>query len=59
MFVLRHQCQKRGVTLAGYYLKNYGHLVPPAVEFWEYDEENHEAACIRMALGQREARLRL
>jgi hypothetical protein len=50
MFVLRHECSKRGLTLAAYYLKTYGHLVPPDVEFWEYDEMAHDAACIRPAL---------
>jgi hypothetical protein len=40
MFVLRHGCDRRGVTLATYYLRNYGHLVPDDVEFWEYDDEN-------------------
>jgi len=44
MFVLRHTCERRGVTLASYYLKNYSHLVPDDVEFWEYDEELGTAA---------------
>ncbi|MGV8867866.1 MAG: hypothetical protein ACOH2S_13145 [Janthinobacterium svalbardensis] len=39
MFVLRHTCERRGITLASYYLKNYSHLIPDDVEFWEYDEE--------------------
>ncbi len=50
MFVLRHECSKRGLTLAAYYLKNYGHLVPPDVEFWEYDEAARDAVCIRPVL---------
>ncbi|MFM0227090.1 hypothetical protein [Paraburkholderia dipogonis] len=49
MFVLRHECAKRRLTLAAYYLRNYGHLVPPDVEFWEYDETKHEALCVRPA----------
>ncbi|KVD89208.1 hypothetical protein WI90_18775 [Burkholderia ubonensis] len=50
MFVLRDECAKRGLTLAAYYLKNYGHLVPSDVEFWEYDETERDAACIRPAI---------
>jgi hypothetical protein len=50
MFVLRHECSKRGLTLATYYLKTYGHLVPPDVEFWEFDEMARDAICIRPAL---------
>ncbi|CAJ0893663.1 hypothetical protein R20233_03758 [Ralstonia sp. LMG 32965] len=51
MFVLRHECERRGVTLATYYLKAYGHLVPSNVEFWEYDETTQEATCLRPAAG--------
>jgi hypothetical protein len=49
MFVLRHECEKRSVTLAAYYLKNYGHLIPDGVEFWEYDETAQDAKCVRLA----------
>lgn len=49
MFVLRHQCEKRGITLASYYLQNYGHLIPRDVEFWEYDETACDALLIRPA----------
>ncbi|MCA8114956.1 hypothetical protein [Burkholderia cepacia] len=49
MFVLRDECSKRGLTLATYYLKNYDHLIPPDVEFWEYDESAHDAVCVRFA----------
>uniref|UniRef100_E1T7F7 Uncharacterized protein n=1 Tax=Burkholderia sp. (strain CCGE1003) TaxID=640512 RepID=E1T7F7_BURSG len=51
MFVLRHECEKRRITLASYYLKNYGHMVPPDVEFWEYDETTHEALCVRPSVA--------
>lgn len=44
MFVLRDFSSKRGETLAGYYLRTYGHLVPKGVEFWEYNESTSEAA---------------
>lgn len=42
MFVLKDTCSRRGVTLADYYLRNYAHLVPIDVEFWEYDEVTRE-----------------
>jgi hypothetical protein len=38
------------VTLAAHYLKNFGHLVPAGVEFWEYDETAEDAVCIRPAV---------
>jgi len=47
MFVLRDQCVKRDETLAAYYLRNYGHLIPEGVEFWEYNEATQNAECIR------------
>ncbi|CAN0624528.1 protein of unknown function [Burkholderia multivorans] len=50
MFVLRDECPKRRLTLAAYYLKTHGHLIPPDVEFWEYDEMTQDAACIRPAV---------
>lgn len=43
MFVLRDFSEKRGETLAEYYLRTYSHLVPSGVEFWEYDESNSMA----------------
>jgi hypothetical protein len=37
LFLLRHL---RGeVTLAANYIKNYGHVIPPGVEIWEFDLE--------------------
>lgn len=42
-FVLRDWSEKHGVTLAQYYLRTYAHLVPPDVEFWEYDETTSKA----------------
>jgi len=47
MFVLRHECARRGTTLAQYYLRNLGHLVPTDVEFWEYDETTRDAVQVR------------
>jgi hypothetical protein len=37
LFVLKDHDSRRGLTLAAYYIKNYGHLIPEAVEIWEYD----------------------
>ena len=49
MFVLRDFSSRRGESLAGYYLRTHGHLIPHDVEFWEYDEENGSAK--RLWLG--------
>lgn len=38
LFVLRDFSDKRGESLAAYYVRNYGHLVPDGVEILEYDE---------------------
>jgi hypothetical protein len=38
MFVLRDICGRRSLSLATHYLRNYAHLIPDDVEFWEYDE---------------------
>lgn len=46
MFVLRDFSEKRGETLAEYYLRTYRHLIPNDVEFWEYDEASSTAAKI-------------
>lgn len=45
-FVLKDQRKSSGETLAAYYLRNYGHLVPNDVEFWEYDEDEVEVKVI-------------
>lgn len=37
MFVLKHN--RREVSLASYYLKTHGHLIPDGVEVWEYDTD--------------------
>jgi hypothetical protein len=39
MFVLKHH--RREESLATYYLRIHGHLVPADVEFWEYDFESN------------------
>ena len=37
LFVLRDFSDKRGETLAEYYIRNHGHLIPDDVEILEYD----------------------
>ena len=37
LFVLRHFNDERGETLAEYYVRNHGHLIPDGVEVLEYD----------------------
>ena len=37
LFVLRDFSNKRGETLAEYYIRNHGHLIPDDVEIIEYD----------------------
>jgi len=41
-FVLRDAREKSGETLAQYYIRTYAHLIPDAVEIWEYDEATNE-----------------
>ena len=43
MFVLLDRRRGNGESLAKYYLRTYGHLVPEGVEFWEYDPAATEA----------------
>jgi hypothetical protein len=38
MFVLKHD--RRGTSLASYYLQTRGHMVPDDVEIWEFDVES-------------------
>jgi hypothetical protein len=45
MFVLKHS--RRDVSLASYYLKTHGHLVPDDVEIWEYDAVEHTGERLR------------
>lgn len=40
LFVLHDYSQKRGESLAKYYLRNFGHLIPVGVEILEYDENS-------------------
>ncbi|MAT49765.1 MAG: hypothetical protein CMK32_01070 [Porticoccaceae bacterium] len=45
-FVLRDKRKRNGETLAGYYLRTYGHLVPESVEIWELDEKTGQCDII-------------
>ena len=47
MFVQKSFSQRRNETLAHYYLRNYGHLVPNGVEFWEFDCDSRTAEQVR------------
>jgi hypothetical protein len=38
LFVLKDLRRGTGESLACYYLRTYGHLIPSGVEFWEYDD---------------------
>jgi len=42
LFVLRSVRKKSGETLASYYVRNFGHLIPNDVEIWEYDPDSGE-----------------
>ncbi len=45
LFVLKHS--RRDVTLASYYLRTHGHMVPDRVEIWEYDLDSNTAERLR------------
>lgn len=34
---------RRAESLASYYIRGFGHLIPPSVEVWEYDVALHSA----------------
>ena len=38
LFVLRDHSKRRGESLAEYYVRNYGHLIPDGVEIQEFNE---------------------
>jgi len=40
LFVLRDFSSKRNESLANYYVRNYGHLIPKGVEIFEYDADS-------------------
>jgi len=46
MFVLKDYSEKRGETLAEYYIRTYKHLIPDDVEIWEFDEKEKKATSL-------------
>jgi hypothetical protein len=45
LFVLKHS--RRELTLASYYLRTHGHMVPEGVEIWEFDDATGGAERLR------------
>jgi hypothetical protein len=52
-FVLRDYSAKRKETLAEYYVRNYGHLIPSGVEILEYDETLSECKVVNKGTASR------
>ena len=46
LFVLRDLSNKRNESLATYYVRNYGHLIPKGVEILEYDETSGDVLAV-------------
>ena len=53
LFVLRDVSEKRGESLAEYYVRNHSHLIPNDVEILEYDVSNMTAAVSYVARVRR------
>ena len=53
LFVLRDVSEKRGESLAEYYVRNHSHLIPDDVEILEYDGSSMTAAVSYMARVRR------
>lgn len=49
LFVLRDFSEKRQESLAAYYVRCYGHLMPEGVEILEYNDENGEVLAVLTA----------
>jgi hypothetical protein len=49
LFVLRDFSARRNETLAAYYVRNYGHLVPGDVEILEYDPPSGDVFAVPAA----------
>ena len=43
LFVLKDLRHSNGESLASFYTRTYGHLIPQSVEIWEYDETTDTA----------------
>ena len=46
LFVLRDWSEKRGESLAQYYVRTHSHLIPDGVEILEYDESTSGATMV-------------
>lgn len=46
MFVLYDYDPRRNLTLAEYYVRNYGHLIPEGVELLEYNESSGDTCTV-------------
>lgn len=53
LFVLRDYSDKKGETLAEYYIRTHEHLVPDEVEIWEYDEDARETIVWKKSESER------
>ena len=53
LFVLRDVNEKRGESLAEYYVRNHSHLIPDDVEILEYDASNMTVAVSHVARVRR------
>jgi hypothetical protein len=52
LFVLRDYSDKKGETLAEYYIRTHDHLVPDEVEIWEYEEDAGEVIIWKKAVRE-------
>ncbi len=52
MFVLRDYSEKKKETLAQYYIRNHGHLIPDDVEIVEFNDADGTAVCLRPTLNR-------
>lgn len=46
MFVLYDLDARRGLSLAEYYVRNYGHLIPEGIEIIEYNDVTDDACTV-------------
>ena len=52
LFVLRDYSDKRRETLAQYYIRNHGHLIPDDVEIFEFNGTDGTTVCLRPTLNR-------
>ena len=46
LFVLRDVRATTSETLSDYYVRTFGHMIPPGVEIWEFDESTGQAKAV-------------